>query len=327
MLLNCKLVALPAFSCLYISFYFKKTWLHPFGAIIGLLSKFLDFCAHVKFCKGLSEFKRLFQRIQIALQQVQYVKQTCCNLYFSVAMKTVVSFFSLTSFLPSFWGFQDLSHPKGFPGEEHIHKETCRKCIQSLSQAFMKMNCKSSCLCSWCAASSSGNAKTHTSPPRLISNGIADTDRWPQSFSPILFCALCPRRSIVSDGRRPLTEKPKLQLHSTIHKPCHCKHKAGSVEPFSQQRWQTGADNIYCFCSYYRGKGGGGRGQTNSITQTAPTVLNLVCLHYCLAKKRAKNAFASCNLSLGDSSHGLDLPRWSAGLIPAALELPLYATL
>lgn len=52
-----------------------------------------------------------------------------------------------------------------------------------------------------------------------------------------------------------------------------------------------------------------------------------MCLHYCLAKKRAKNAFASCNLSLGDSSHGLDLPRWSAGLIPAALELPLYATL
>lgn len=54
MLLNCKLVALPAFSCLYISFYFKKTWLHPFRAIIGLLSKFLNFCAHVKFCKDLS---------------------------------------------------------------------------------------------------------------------------------------------------------------------------------------------------------------------------------------------------------------------------------
>lgn len=180
-----------------------------------------------------------------------------------VAVKTIVSFFSLTSFLPSFWGFQDLSHPKG---EEHISRETCRKCTQSLSQAFMKMNCKSSCLCSWCAAASPGNAETHTSPPRLISNGIADTDRWPWSFSPILSCALCPRRSIVSDGRRPLTEKPKLQLHFTIHKRCHCKHKAGSVERFSQQRRQTGADNIYCFCSYYRGQGEGGEQEEDRQT-------------------------------------------------------------
>lgn len=54
MLPNWKLVALSAFSHLYISFYFKKTWLRPFAATIGLLSKFLDFCAPVKFCKDLS---------------------------------------------------------------------------------------------------------------------------------------------------------------------------------------------------------------------------------------------------------------------------------